>query len=100
MTHKIDRHFGKTAKVSSQIIPYIYNKLYALHLGGGGGGSFHNFICKNCYHGNKGVEDMIHDIDRHFGKTVKVSSQIIRNIHNKLYALYSGGGRFKILFIY
>lgn len=43
---------------------------------------------------------MIHDIDRHFGKTVKVSSQIIRNIYNKLYALYSGGGRFKILFIY
>lgn len=34
---------------------------------------------------------MIHDIDRHFGKTVKVSSQIIRNIYNKLYALYSGG---------
>lgn len=37
MTHKIDRHFGKTAKVSSQIIPNIYNKLYALHSGGGGG---------------------------------------------------------------
>lgn len=71
-----------------------------LYIQVGGGGSFHNFICKNCYQGNKGVEDMIHDIDRHFGKTVKVSSQIIRNIYNKLYALYSGGGRFKILFIY
>lgn len=37
MTHEIDRHFGKTAKVSSQIIPNIHNKLYALHSGGGGG---------------------------------------------------------------
>lgn len=35
---------------------------------------------------------MTHEIDRHFGKTVKVSSQIIRNIYNKLYAFYSGGG--------
>lgn len=43
---------------------------------------------------------MTHEIDRHFGKTVKVSSQIIRNIYNKLYALYSGGVCFKILFIY
>lgn len=43
---------------------------------------------------------MTHKIDRHFGKTAKVSSQIIPNIYNKLYSLYSGGGRFKILFIY
>lgn len=44
MTHKIDRHFGKTAKVSSQIIPNIYNKLYALHSGGGGGRFIISFV--------------------------------------------------------
>lgn len=44
MTHEIDRHFGKTAKVSSQIIPNIYNKLYALHLGGGDGHFIISFV--------------------------------------------------------
>lgn len=43
---------------------------------------------------------MTHEIDRHFRKNVKVSSQIIRNINNtsKLYVLYSGRGSFYIFF--
>lgn len=52
----------------------------------------HDLICKNCYQRNKDVGDMTHKIDRHFGKTAKVSSQIIPNIYNKLYALHLGGG--------
>lgn len=33
-----------------------------------------------------------------FEKMVKVSSQIIRNINNKLYVLYSGRGSFHFFF--
>lgn len=100
MTHEIDRHFGKTAKVSSQIIPNIYNKLYALHSGGGGGGGrFIISFVKTAIKGIRGWKTWSMTLTDTLGK-VKVSSQIIRNIYNKLYALYSGGGRFKILFIY